>query len=268
MRATIEGSIMADLWLFARLHGAADPAPVLPAAMLRLARYLRWADQQACLFFNRTKDSQGIAFDLWLSSSRRVRQEAEAQLRAGTRARWQLWTDDGVTRPIRHRHQSGRDVTDELAAVSSQLALTMPSAGAMSPDFAFSHAVIHLRAIAAEVPDNGRSAFLFRCWQQWCPGLCARDRVGLAADSALRAGAIPDEPSAAQRTYVRGTREVIGRQRADGLPARYLWFAQAAATHDRLAIPVAAGAAAALTVRRELSADLAPMPVLVSGAVR
>lgn len=257
---------MADLWLFARLHGEPGSAPALPAVVPRLVKHLRRADRQACLFFRRGDD--GHAFELWLNSSRGVRGEAGKLLREQTRAGWRLWIDDGVTRPARHRHESGRDVTDELAAVSSDFALAVLPTGAASPDTAFTQAVVHLRGIAAELHDNARLAFLFRCWRQWCAGLSAKERVELAAASGMWAATVSDEPSAALRTYLRATRDVISHQRAGGLPARYLWFAQAHATQDRLAIPAALSAAAALTVRSELAAAPAGMPVLASGAVR
>lgn len=272
------GITVANLWFFARLHSEARSSPVLPACVPRLAWHARRADDEACLFFSRADDAHGGSIDFWLDSSPRVRREAAELLRAGTGAGWRLWTDDGIARQVRHPHESGRDVADELAAVSSDFALATLSAGTSNLDAAFGQAVVHLRGIAAQLPADTRPGFLFQCWRKWSAWLPVKERVELAAGAGIRAAAVadqtspdqtsPGETSAAQRAYLRGSREAISRQGHGGLPAPYLWFAQAGATHERLAIPAAVSAAAALTVRGELAPVPAGRPVMVSGGVR
>lgn len=243
---------MTQRWLFARIYSERRMSPAPPAAVPRVAQHVRAADPEACFFYSRADDSAGQAFDLWLDSVPGARQDAADLLRAGQEAGWRLWAEDGVRRPVRHPHESKRDVTDELAAVSSAFSLAVLPRS--DPDQAFELAVAHLRGVCGFLREAVQRPFLFHCWRRWGAELSPGQRAGLVPEADLLVATVPDEPPAAQHAYLQATQEAARRQRpGSGLPEGYLWFLQAVATHDRLAVPYEVSAAAALTVRNELA---------------
>ena len=254
-------SAMARQWLSVSLYGGVDAPGDLPPVVSRVARHVRVSDPDACFFFSRDDHPAGRSVDLWVDAGAGIRREVTDLLRAGAPGSgWQVSAERLVDRPVHHPHESERDVTDELAAVASEFALSVRPDGAPGPREAYDLAVAHLRALAELVEPSGRAGLLFQCWERWSAGLSAGRRVELAA------GADPAEPeppaprlTAALERYVHRTRQTIRRQRPGcGLPERYLVFAQSAAVHDRLGIPVSQSAAAALTVRARLTAGQVP----------
>ncbi len=265
---TIEVINVAHLWLFARMHCPERPSPVRPAVMVHLARHARAADPEACFFFCRRGDSNAT-FDLWLEALPGARREASDLLRAEAGSSWQTYVEDDVLRLASHPQEKDRNVTDELAAVSTTFALTVRTADAADRHRAFEIAVIHLRAVAAQLPGAAQLPFLFQCWRRWSAGLSPDRRVELAAESAMLARTVPGEPSAAHRAYLRGTTDAVRGQRPGcRWPERYLWFMQVDATHDRLALHQEASAAAALTVRGELAGHFERGSALAAGGRR
>lgn len=260
---------MAQDWLLLRLYGAPGTPPVLPAVMPRLAQRLRSADPDAFFFFVRAGGPGGPSIELWLDTEPEVYREVTERLHAELSGGWRLSAERDITRPVRHPHESERDVQDELAAVSSEFALTQLMHGEPEPDEAFRLGVAHLRGVTTLLPESDRRDFLFLCWQHWSAGLTPSSRVELSAAAGLRAATVPQEQSVAQQLYLYGTRQAIDRQRPGTvLPERYLIFSQAGATHDRLGIPPTWSAAAALTVRNELagrSQQQAPAETAMSG---
>ncbi|PJE98189.1 hypothetical protein CUT44_08555 [Streptomyces carminius] len=233
----------------------------------RLARYVRSADSAACCFFSREDDATGPSVELWLDSTPEVRRAAADLLRSEPESPWRPVVEQDVPRPVHHPHESGRDVRDELAAVSTEFALSVPPGGEPGPKKAFDLGTSHLRGIVELLPEAARPGFLFQCWQSWSAGLSPWEREKLAAETDMRRAAVPHAPSKARLRYLDRTRRAIRHQRpGNGLPEPYLIFHQAGATHGRLGVPPAQGAAAALALRSELAERTAsPVPVAASG---
>jgi hypothetical protein len=242
-------------------------AAVPVAAVVALAEHVSAADPAACLFFTRADTGPAApAIDLWLSAAPWVRADAPDVLRSRTADGGSLWAEDGVPRQVRHPHVSGRDVTDEMAAVSSVFALAVLTGGAPRHSTPFGRAVAQLRGITGLLPAATRRPFLFRCWQTWSAVLSPECRSELAAGTAACAGTLASEPPIAQQAYLEGTCDVLRRQRSGhALPTTYLWFLQASATHDRLAVPADTAAAAALAVRGELAGRANRVSALTPG---
>lgn len=246
---------MSRRWLFVRVHGSTQVAAAVPTAVQDAARLVRAADPAACFFFDRVDDPAGDTVEVWLDARPDVRGEVAARLRVPGDG-WLTAAGQELSRPVRHPHESERDVTDELAAVSSEFALA--SGGHRTQDEAFRLAVWHVRGLVGLSAGDPR-ALAFQCWLHWSARLAPHRRVDLSAQAALRAGRVPREPHPRLRTYLARTSEAVLGQRSDaGLPADYLLFAQATATHARLGLPPDVGAAAALTVRDELADRMAP----------
>ncbi|GGU48674.1 hypothetical protein GCM10010259_44740 [Streptomyces daghestanicus] len=256
---------MARQWLFVRLYGAAGAATSLPPVLPRLARYLRSAAPGACFFFSRADGPAGPAVDAWVDCDPRARPEVVELLRARTGPPWRLAVRQDVRRTADQALESGRDVTDELAAVSTAFALAVLPEGAPDPEEAFRLGVTHLRDLVGLLPEDAGPGFLFQCWQLWSAALPPRRREELAVEADVRAATVPHPRSEARHAYLEGTRQVLRRGPAGGLPEPYLLLHHAGATHDRLGIPPAWGAAAALTVRNELTARPARLPATASG---
>lgn len=257
---------MTHQWLFFRLYGAAGTDRFLPAVVPRLARHVRSADPEACFFFQRADGPVGPSVEVWLDAAPDVRREVTERLRREGGGAWRPSIEPNATRSVRYPHESERDVTDELAAVSTEFALAQSSHSRPDAEEAFRLGVTHLRGVVELVPAPERQGFLFLCWQHWSAGLSPGRRVQLTSDAGLEAGMVQKETSEARQTYLSGTRQAIRRQRPGcGLPERYLVFSQAGATHDRLGITPASGAAAALTVRSELVGWETAVPAAMSG---
>ncbi|MEW2623452.1 hypothetical protein [Streptomyces sp. NPDC048106] len=257
---------MARQWLFVSLYGGSDAPSGLPAVVPRVARLVRSGDPEACFFFSRTDEPTGRSVDLWLDARPATRDAVADVLRAEPDAGWTPSAARTVTRPVRHPHESERDVRDELAAVASEFALAVRHVDDPGPREALALGVAHLRGVAGLLPEASRPAFLFQCWQRWSAGLSPRQRVALAAG----AGPVPEHGEQAApaplEAYLHRTRRTIRGQRpGQGLPEPYLLFHQTEAAHDRLGIPAGPSAAAALTVRGEILRRAARVPVAASG---
>ncbi|MEU3349643.1 hypothetical protein ABZ723_32550 [Streptomyces sp. NPDC006700] len=237
----------------------------LPSVLPRLARYVRSADPGACFFFSRADEPAGPSIALWIDSVPGVRRAALDLLRSETEAPWRLAVEQGAHHKARHPEGTGRDVKDELAAVSTAFALSVLPSGRPDPDEAFRLGVSHLRGIVRLLPEAARTGFLFQSWQSWSASLPPRRREELAVEADVRTATVPDTSSPSRQAYLDGTRQAVRRGPGSGLPEPYLLFHQAGATHNRLGIPPAWGAAAALTVRNELAERAVPVPAATSG---
>ncbi|WP_307670770.1 hypothetical protein [Streptomyces sp. V2I9] len=240
------------------------PTP-LPPVLPRLARHLRSADPGACFFFSRADGPAGPAVDVWVDCAPRVRPGVVELLRARTGPPWRLAVRQDVRRIADRRHESGREVTDELAAVSTAFALAVLPEGVPDAEDAFRLGVTHLRDLVGLLPEGAGPGFLFQCWQLWSAALPPRRREELAVEADVRAATVPHPRSEARQTYLERTRHVLRQGPAGGLPEPYLLLHHAGATHDRLGIPPARSAAAALTVRNELTERPAQLPATASG---
>lgn len=250
---------MARRWLFVRIHDSARTGPAsanVPAVLPAVAGLVRAADPDACLFFDRVDDPIGSAVEVWLDARPEVCDDAAALLGEPGEG-WRASAAELVTRAVRHPYECGRDVTDELAAVSSEFALACGPGAGRDFDAAFGLAVAHLRGLAGLAVGDGR-ALAFQWWLHWADELSARRRVDLPVEAAMRADDVPPEPVPHLRWYIARTAMLVhARLAGEGLPPNYLLFAQATATHQRLGLPADAGAAAAHTVREEFARDSA-----------
>jgi len=217
----------------------------LPLSLGETARLLRAADPCACLFFDRT-GTAGDTLEVWLDARPDVRAAAARLLRVPGGG-WVTTALRPADRPADHLPYGGHDVFDELAAVSSELALH--PLGGDQVDFA----VAHLRGLFAIAGDRAQ-AIAFECWRHWSATLSPTRRVAESVEAALRAGTLPHTRPPRLAAYLTATeRAVLGQRSRAALPAPYLVFTQALGTHARLALPPSVGAAAALTVRNELA---------------
>jgi hypothetical protein len=206
---------------------------------------VRAADAGSCGFFRRTPTT----IELWFHATSDAAGEVTQLLRVqAAAARLPLTIESSQLRPVLHPHQSGRDVLDELAAVSTELALTLaPVTGAAQQ---LEAAATHLRVAAEWIELVHQQSFLFLCWQSWAAELTPRQRVKLI--EAAEVGEPGDLVDKAWRRYAERSEQVVQGQRPGRrLPLAYLMFGQVKQTHDRLGIPAEIAAAAALGVRRE-----------------
>ncbi|WDZ86553.1 hypothetical protein [Micromonospora cathayae] len=248
-------------WLFGRLYLPGGASLALPAALPRLVRRVHLADPGGCCFFDRVRTPAGPALEVWAHSTPPVLDDVEALLR--TDPAWPLGSSTvrDVTRPVHHRHDTGRDVTDELAAASSRLALDLTDGDGLDPARHVDVTTTHLRGLTDLIPVADRRSFLFVCWQQWSSELQAGQRIELSVAAERSVPAPADGPVSAAdaaagpawQAYLDRTAGIVRGQRdAAGPPPAYLVFSQAEATHDRLGIPVDLAALVALRLRQQL----------------
>ncbi|MFC4507627.1 MULTISPECIES: hypothetical protein [Streptomyces] len=260
---------MARQWLFVSLYGGADAPPGLPTVVPRAARIVRTGDPGACCFFSRPDDPTGRSVELWVDARADVRREVTRLLRGAPEPGWRLSAERLVERPVGHPHESERDVRDELAAVASEFALAVRPDGttADGPE-GYGLAVAHLRGLTGLLPRDGRAGFLFQCWQRWSAGLSPGRRVELAT-SAEWGEPEPSAPApltAALKTYLHGIEQGVRRQRPGcGLPEHYLLFSQSASAQERMGVPAAVSASAALAVRAEVVRGAFRVPAADAG---
>jgi len=248
-------------WLFCRLYAPGGATSIVPPAVARTARYVAAADPEGCFLFDRADDPAGFSVEVWADATPRVLAEAADRLRAEPLPPgWSSSFTHGVARPVRNPHESERDVADELAAVSSELALAVLAHGAPADDLGL--ALAHLRGVAGLVPPADRGTLLFHCWQHFSAALTPDVRVGLAFEASLHAGRGADAPDEIFRRYLDRTQEVVAAQRPGcDLPGHYLLFSQVTRTQDRLGVAPACSAVAALTVRHEFAEQARRQPV-------
>ncbi|MER7187520.1 hypothetical protein ABT404_50070, partial [Streptomyces hyaluromycini] len=173
---------MARQWLSVSLYGGIGAPRELPAVVGRVARHVRVSDPDGCFFFSRDGDPAGGSVDLWVDTRARTRIEVAKLLRGGApESGWRLSAERLVARPVRHPHESDRDVMDELAAVASELALAVQPDGLPGPRAAYDLAVAHLSFLTELIEPDARAGLLFQCWQHWSAGLPPWRRVELAA---------------------------------------------------------------------------------------
>jgi hypothetical protein len=129
-------------------------------------------------------------------------------------------------------------------------------------------AVAHVSRLAELVPAAERRSFLFACWQEWSAAMTPSQRVALGR-AALRG--LPDVGKTEEplRRHHHTLHEVIATHRDPSpVPRNYLLFQHARLTHNRLGVPPAEAALAALVARGALAGrdDVCPAPALRSAA--
>ncbi|QTD95911.1 hypothetical protein [Streptomyces cyanogenus] len=233
--------------------------PELP----ELVRVLRAAD--GIWFFDPAEDSPGPAFALWCRTAPERREEIRTALRAEGAVR--IVEERHGERPVVHRGARGFDLSDELAAVSSELAVALTAEGGPADQEALVWAVRHLQHVVGLVPQRDRRAFLFACWQQWSAGLAPEDRVSLGLQAEIEAESVTGQAAAGPRRgpavswtrYTERTRAIAADPAFTAqAPGNYLLFRHAHRTHARMGLPLAVEALAARIVRAELDATGAP----------
>jgi hypothetical protein len=235
-------------WLYCRIHQLTGASAAVPEFVGTAIAQVRTIDADSCSFFSRAPD----AIELWLHTTPAAAGQVTELLRArAAEAGLPLTVESSRQRPVPHPHQTGRDVLDELAAVSTELALTF--APVIAADRRLEVAVTHLRVAAEWIEPVHRQSFLFLCWQNWAATLSPRHRGMLIETTDVTAPAcLADRADRAWRRYAERTEQVVQGQRPGWeLPLAYLMFGHVKHTHDRLGIPPEVAALAALGVRRE-----------------
>ncbi|MFD9237301.1 hypothetical protein ACFWB3_18830 [[Kitasatospora] papulosa] len=237
-------------WLFCRL-----PATGLPE-LPELIRALQAADD--VWFFDAPVDARDHGLTLWFHAPADRLGELRALLRADHGSR--VAEDRTTARPPDFPGVRGLALADELAVVSSRLAVAIAADGGLRHEEGPAWAVRHLRHLVDLVPQRDRRAFLFACWQQWTVGLEPAHRVDLGLQAEIEAGSVPRGETAGPATgpwsrYTEATRVIAAAPEftADA-PANYLLLDHAHRTHSRLGLAPAVEALAARTVRAELDA--------------
>jgi hypothetical protein len=234
-------------WMFCRLSGAG--LPELP----KLIRTLRVADD---FWFFDPIDSHDPGLGVWFHAPERLG-EIRAALQADGTVRI---TEERITvRPPVYPGTRGIGLADELAAVSSELAITLAALGALRQEDGLAWAVRHLRHLVDLVPQRERRAFLFVCWQHWTVALEPAHRIALGIQAEIEAESVTQEPTGPAAgpwgRYTEATRAIATAPgfTADA-PTNFLLFEHAHRTHGRLGLPLAVEALAARIVRAELDA--------------
>ncbi|WP_433618851.1 hypothetical protein ACQP2P_22380 [Dactylosporangium sp. CA-139114] len=132
----------------------------------------------------------------------------------------------------------------QLSTIASDLALALARRGEPSADTALPMAVRHLRTTAGLIAPGERRPFLFECWRYWSAGLGSGVRLKLMA---LAEQPVP-EPCA-DDSWTEYHRALAGLGEVTG-PMKYTLFRLADGTLNRLGVPRADQALAALVVRR------------------
>ncbi|MFF1900069.1 hypothetical protein [Streptomyces sp. NPDC058206] len=224
--------------------------PELP----ELIRALRAADD--IWFFDPPADSHDSGLELWFHALPERLGKVRAMLRADHTVH--IAEERMIERPPSYPGFRGIDLADELAAVSSELAVALTAGGGLRPEEGPAWAVRHLRHLVDLVPRRDRRAFLFACWQQWTVALEPAHRIALGIQAEVEAESVPRRHTADQAAepwdrYTEATRAIAA---APGFttdaPANFLLFEHAHRTHARLGLPPAVEAVAARTVRAEL----------------
>ncbi|MFF7889738.1 lantibiotic dehydratase C-terminal domain-containing protein [Streptomyces sp. NPDC007896] len=210
-------------------------------------------------FFDPAADSHGPGLELWFHAAPERLAEIRATLRADGALRI---ADERMTeRPSAYPGGRGVDLADELAALSSELAVALAASGALRPENGLAWAVRHLRHLVDLVPQRERRAFLFLCWQHWTVALEPGHRVDLGVRARLEAESVTRDtagrttgPAAGPWGRYAGTTRAIALAPgfAADAPANFLLFEHAHRTHGRLGLPLAVEALAARIVRSEL----------------
>lgn len=267
---------MTQRWMYSCLSGCGtapglSAANLLPPVLPGLVGQLRAADPDCCWFFERIGRSASTGIGLWVDALPDVLYHAADQIGKESECRKGRFTVGFRNRRVSYPYPSGRDICDELSAVSSDFAMRLltsmavgPGEGLALPDAQFALAVAHLRYIAALVPDTDKLPFLFQCWYRWSSVLSPSARVECGLNAELRAGSVPLAPAGIGGDYIwlnylRNLSQVIVRAaECAEVPVNYLLFDHAHRTHRRLGIPPATEALAVRVVRAELAAGQAP----------
>ncbi|GAA5214956.1 hypothetical protein [Streptomyces thinghirensis] len=241
-------------WFFCRLPEAGSPE------LSELIRPFRTAD--GIWFFDPVTDASGRGVELWFRAAPGEIAAFRAALHTGGGLR--VAEERIAERPPVHPGGRGLDIADELAAASSELALSLAAVGAPSPQDGPDWAVRHLRHIVGLVPQRERRAFLFACWQHWTTALKPAHRVDLGLQAEIAAAsATPDVTGPAADPWVRYTTATRAVACAPGFtanaPGNYLLFDHAHRTHGRLGLSLAVEALAVRIVRAEYDATGAPV---------
>ncbi|MET9972135.1 lantibiotic dehydratase C-terminal domain-containing protein [Streptomyces sp. NPDC006356] len=239
--------------MFCRLSGAG--VSELPG----LIRSLRAPDD--IWFFDPITDPHHPGLGLWFHAVPERLGRIRAALRADGTVR--VAEERTAERLPRHPGARGIDLTDELAAASSELAVGLTAAGTLRPEDGLAWAVRHLQHLVGLVPQRERRAFLFLCWQHWTMALEPAHRIDLGVRAEMEAESVTREtadPTTGPATgpwgrYTESTRAIATAPgfSADA-PANFLLFEHAHRTHGRLGLPLAVEALAARIVRAELDA--------------
>jgi hypothetical protein len=245
-------------WLYCRLSGTG--LSELP----ELIDPLRAAED--IWFFDPPADSHGPGLDLWFHAAPERLGEILAALRADGAVR--ITAERMTERPSAYPGARGVDLADELAAVSSELAVGLTAGGEPRPENGLTWAVRHLQHLVDLVPQRERRAFLFHCWQHWTIPLEPAHRIDLGVQAEIEAESVTRDtadpmtgPAAGPwGRYTEATRAIVPATGfTAGVPVNFLLFEHAHRTHGRLGLPLAVEALAARIVRAELDATGAPV---------
>ena len=213
-------------------------------------------------FFDPTADSHRPGLGLWFHAAPERIGEIRRALRTDDTVHL---TEERVTeRPPSHPGARGIDLADELAVVSSELAIALAADGSPRPVDGPAWAVRHLRHLVDLVPQRERRAFLFVCWQQWTAAMEPAQRIDLGIRAEIEGDSVPrwDTGAPAAGPWGRYTEATRAIATAPGFtadaPGNFLLFEHAHRTHVRLGLPLAVEALAARIVRSELDATGAP----------
>ncbi|MGW5749144.1 hypothetical protein, partial [Amycolatopsis sp. NPDC003861] len=142
---------------------------------------------------------------------------------------------------------------EELAAVSSELALDLCRAGEPAAGAELPAAVLHVWSLLGGVDDRSRASFLFSLWEHWTRRMRPAQRVALAARAADPVPARTGELFADSRVHAAWHHQlrVIARVARDGgaTPVNYLLYEHAKTGAARLGLPPDSLALAAAVLR-------------------
>lgn len=226
-----------------------------------LVDLLRSADPGARWSFRRLDDRHGPNVGLWFHSRPEVlREVASRTRREAGRQGWSVTADRYRLETAKYPSRAAAEQAADLATASSDFAVGLVCARAVTPRTQLATAVGHLREVVELVAGADRGSFLFSCWQSWTSGMRPDRRVELVRRADDQAGALlataaevsrPPRVAGHWRRYVDALHQAVGRDAdgPDGAPRNYLLFDHAHLTHARLGIAVATEALAARVLR-------------------
>ncbi|UOZ02748.1 hypothetical protein [Amycolatopsis sp. WQ 127309] len=202
-------------------------------------------------------------FALWVHTGAWHRHEIVRRFQhAAARRGWRLAQRAGDPPTGQFADPLGRRRAEELATVSSELALDLCLAGEPTEGSGLPTAVLHLWSLLGAVSDAARASFLFSCWEHWTRGMRPGRRVALAglavqaADSALaRAGDLRADGrfrDAWHRQLHLVERVARDEASTGATPVHYLMFEHAKSSAPRLGLPRDTLALAASLLRTAL----------------
>ncbi|MET8852030.1 hypothetical protein [Amycolatopsis sp. NPDC004625] len=201
-------------------------------------------------FFDRLDDG----FLLWIRTDAWNRHELLRRFRSAAANRGLRVMQRGAVPPTaRFTDPRDRRHAEELALVSSELALDLCRAGEPAAGSGLPAAVLHVWSLLGGVDDRSRAFFLFSLWEHWTRRMRPHQRVALAARAA-------DPMPAGIAALLDGNRvpaawhhqlRVVARVARDGgpTPVNYLLYEHAKTGAARLGLAPDSLALATATLR-------------------